>query len=50
MEEEYDAVFEDSIKDKECPYCDILFRYQDKNYGGIAYYGIFFHEEYLTEK
>lgn len=49
MEEEYDAVFENSIIDKECPGCDILFKYQDKKYGGIAYYGIFFHEEYLTE-
>ena len=38
---------DDEIKDKECPYCDELFKYEDKEYGGIAYYGIFYHEEHL---
>ena len=37
----------DEIKDNECPYCDELFKYEDKEYGGIAYYGIFYHEEHL---
>lgn len=44
-DDKYEYVFE---KD-ECPYCDELFKYEDKRYGGVAYYGIFYHTEYLTE-
>ena len=37
------------LNNDECPYCDELFKYEDKRYGGVAYYGIFYHTEYLTE-
>ena len=42
-------IFENKIKDEECPYCDELFKYQDSTYGGVAYYGIFYHHEYIVE-
>ena len=48
-DDKYEAVYDDEIKDNECPYCDELFKYEDKEYGGIAYYGIFYHEETLNE-
>lgn len=48
-DDKYEAIFDDDIKDTECPYCDELFKYQDKRYNGIAYYGIFYHEEYIKE-
>ena len=43
--DEYEWIFNND----ECPYCDELFKYVDKEYGGVAYYGIFYHTEYLTE-
>jgi hypothetical protein len=45
----YEAIFENKIKDEECPHCDELFKYQDGTYGGVAYYGIFYHHEYIVE-
>ena len=42
--DEYEIEFE---KIDECPYCDELFRYEDKEYGGVAYYGIFYHTEHV---
>lgn len=49
--DKYEAIYDDEIKDNECPYCycDELFKYEDKEYGGVAYYGIFYHEETLNE-
>jgi hypothetical protein len=48
-DDKYEAIYDDCIKDEESPYCDELFKYQDKKYGGIAYYAIFYHEEFITE-
>lgn len=48
-DDKYEAVYDDEIKDNECPYCDELFKYEDKKYGGVAYYGIFYHEETINE-
>lgn len=44
-DDKYEFVFDSEV----CPYCDELFKYVDKEYGGVAYYGIFYHTEYLTE-
>ena len=44
-----DDKYEIEFDKDECPYCDELFKYEDKKYGGVAYYGIFYHTEYLTE-
>ena len=41
--DEYEWIFNND----ECPYCDELFKYEDKEYGGVAYYGIFYHTEYI---
>lgn len=41
--DEYELMFDCD----ECPHCDELFKYVDKEYGGVAYYGIFYHEEHV---
>ena len=41
--DEYEFILESD----ECPFCDELFKYEDKEYGGVAYYGIFYHTEYI---
>lgn len=42
-----DDKYEIEFDKDECPYCDELFKYVDKEYGGVAYYGIFYHTEYI---
>lgn len=42
-DDKYELVFDSD----ECPYCDELFKYEDKEYGGVAYYGIFYHTEHI---
>lgn len=41
--DEYELMFESD----ECPHCDELFKYEDKECGGVAYYGIFYHTEHI---
>lgn len=42
-----DDKYEIEFDKDECPFCDELFKYEDKKYGGVAYYGIFYHVEHI---
>lgn len=43
--DKYEIVFNSDLPEEDQSYCDEIFKYEDKKYGGVAYYKIFYHVE-----